>query len=592
MTKKQKRKRKKWKLRRVRSALRWNRLWVVMAAATLGLSLVAVIVITQVVYYHANNAINQSIIQNNSQIARNVGSSIDSYINEMVSISNNVTALLNQVPPEELSQRLFVFLREDIETIAVFDEQGRIVLNTDPRPLREDIRLTRQSWFTRVSASDAGYLISAPHVQRLYRGSYPWVITLTRGVSWTQGGTTHHGIIMVDMNFTRIQSLCSRVLENDGYLYITDVQGNVVYHPKQQMIYAGILPEDVTLTVGGNEGNTVVESSGGKLTASVQTLGETPWKVIGVASLNGLAAYDSGTDAFVATAIVSLALAVLIGSLLISRLILRPLHRLMALMEDSSDVEKMPRAPEGGLYEVGQLGKSLNGMVDRIRQLMLQVREEQQLLHRSELKTLNAQINPHFLYNTLDSVIWLAESGDEKGVIQMVMALSKYFRLSLSGAKDFIPVADELQQVENYLIIQKMRFGESFTYQIFCEDAVREITIPKILLQPIVENALVHGISTMGEGGCIQIIARRCSDMLLMEVRDNGCGIKPEVLAHILEANTHSGSGIGLKNVHQRIQLTCGTKYGLEVLSELDEGTTVFVYLPLETDSEKRGAKE
>lgn len=581
-----------WRFRRLRSALRWNRLWVVMAAATLGLSLVAVIVITQVVYYHANNAINQSIIQNNSQIARNVGSSIDSYINEMVSISNNVTALLNQVPSEKLSQRLFVFLREDVETIAVFDERGEIVLNTDSRPLREDIKVTRQSWFTGVSASDAGYLISAPHVQRLYRGSYPWVITLTRGVSWTQGGTVHHGIIMVDMNFTRIQSLCSRVLENDGYLYITDTQGNVVYHPKQQMIYAGILSEDVTLTAGGDEGNAVVENSGGKLTASVQSLGKTPWKVIGVASLNGLAAYDSGTDAFVVTAIVTLALAVLIGSLLISRLILRPLHRLMALMENPPDMELMLRAPEGGLYEVGQLGKSFNGMVDRIRQLMLQVREEQQLLHRSELKTLNAQINPHFLYNTLDSVIWLAESGDENGVIQMVMALSKYFRLSLSGAKDFISVADELQQVENYLIIQKMRFGESFTYQIVCEDAVRQITIPKILLQPIVENALVHGIGTMGEGGCIQITARRISGALLMEVRDNGCGISPEVLAHILESHSRSSSGIGLKNVHQRIQLICGAEYGLEVQSELDEGTAVFVYLPLENGSEKEGEKE
>jgi two-component system, sensor histidine kinase YesM len=559
----------------------WDSLWVLMAATSLGLSLVAVVAITLIVYRHADDAINRSIAQNNAQITDNVAASIDSYIKEMVSISDNITDLLSRNSAEEVNNNLLVFLREDIETIAVFDGDGKPVITTDSRPLRDDIEVTRQSWFKGASTNDRNYLISQPHVQRLYRGEYPWVITLTRGVSWEQDGQTHHGTMIVDMNFSRIKDLCSRDLENDGYLYITNQQGNVVYHPKQQMIYAGILPEEITLASNMQEGSSVVPTKDVQLSVCVKPLSNAAWRVIGVSSMDGLATYNSGPENYIVLAILLLVTGVLAGSLILSREMIRPLIHLMELMGRVSNGEETVPAPEGGIYEVGQLGKSFNRMVARIRQLMIQVRKEQEQLHRSELKALNAQMNPHFLYNTLDSVIWLAKCGDEERVIQIVLALSKYFRLSLSGAKDFITVEDELQQVEKYLMIQKMRFGDAFSYQIECEDEVRMAKTPKIMLQPIVENAIVHGIGTIEGGGEITITARRRGDHLELAVHDNGCGIKPSVLEHILETDPRSRSGIGLKNVHQRIRLICGPEYGLKVESELDEGTTVRVCLPL-----------
>lgn len=559
----------------------WNSLWVIMAVSTLGLSLIAVIAITLIVYRHADTAINQSIEQSNAQITDNVATSIDSYINEMVSISNTVTDLLVRQSAEELNSSLVVFLREDIETIAVFDSDGKPVVTTDSRPLRMDIEVTRQSWFTGASTNGQRYLISQPHVQRLYRGEYPWVITLTRGVRWKQDGQTRSGIMIVDMNFTRIKDLCSRDLKNDGYLYITNQQGEVVYHPKQQMIYAGILPEEITLASHLNQGSSVVKTQTVQLAVCAKPLSNAAWRVIGVSSLDGLATYDSGPGTYIVLSIVLLAVAILAGSLILSREMIRPLHKLMALMGNMSDGETTKPVPVDGIYEVGQLGDSFNRMVVRIRQLMVQVRTEQEQLHRSELKALNAQMNPHFLYNTLDSVIWLAESGDQKGVIQMVLALSSYFRLSLSGAKDFITVENELQQVEKYLMIQKMRFGDAFTYQISYENEIRKAKTPKIMLQPIVENAIVHGVGTMGEGGSITISARRLAGSLELSVRDNGCGMKPDVLRHILEPGSGSRSGIGLRNVHHRIKLACGQEYGLTVESELDEGTTVRIHLPL-----------
>ena len=578
--------------RRRPSPFHWNSLWMLTAAVTLGISLAAVLAVTKIVYSHANQTINQSIEQSNAQVDSNVASSIDQYIHEMASISDSVANLLNEFPAAELNRRLFVFLREDIETIAVFDRNGTPLVATDNRAMRSDISVTQQSWFTGASTSGRRYLISQPHVQRLYRGEYPWVITLSRSVSWVQNGSKYYGIMIVDMNFSRIKYLCSRDLESGGYIYITDQMGDVVYHPKQQMIYAGVLPKDIPSEENLSEGSSVVDGGGGKLAVCVRTLSNAAWRVIGVTSMNGLATYDGGPDTYVEVAILLLAAAILAGSLFISRQMVQPLHNLMTLMGRVSKGEETALAPVTGIYEAGRLGDSFNRMVTRIRQLMVQVRTEQEQLDRSELKTLNAQINPHFLYNTLDSVVWLAQSGDEKHVVQMVLALSKYFRLSLSGAKDFITAGEELQQVENYLIIQKMRFGDSFTYQITCEDEVRSAQTPKIVLQPIVENAIVHGVGTLSEGGKILIEAHRSGRELEFSVRDNGCGIKPDVLAHILERNPSSRSGIGLKNVHQRIKLACGQEYGLQVESELDEGTVVRVRLPLRYDAPQKGGAE
>lgn len=573
------------------SIFHWNSLWVIMTIITMSLSLIAVVAITLIVYHHADTAINRSIEQNNVKIVDNVAVSIDSYIREMVSISDNITNLLSQHSAGELNKRLVIFLREDIETIAVFDNSGKPIVTTDSRPLRGDIEVTRQSWYSGASTNGRNYLISQPHVQRLYRGDYPWVITLTRNVTWTQDGQKHGGIMIVDMNFSRIKDLCSRDRRSDGYFYIMNQQGSVVYHPNQQMIYAGIMPEETTLAANLKEGSSVVKTKSGQADVCVKSLYNAAWRVIGVSPMNGLATYQSGPGPYIVLAIILLAIAILVGSLIISRQMIRPLYKLMSLMGHMSAGADTELAPVTGIYEVGQLGDSFNRMVARIRQLMVQVRTEQEQLRRSEIKALNAQMNPHFLYNTLDSVIWLAESGDQQGVVRMVLALSEYFRLSLSGAKDFITVEDELQQVEKYLMIQKMRFGDAFTYRIDCGDEVRRARTPKIVLQPIVENAIVHGVGTMEEGGIIVITARRSGTRLELAVRDNGCGIKPDVLEHVLEADAGSRSGIGLKNVHQRIRLMCGRKYGLKVESELDEGTTVRVQLPFRLEPPRKEEK-
>lgn len=561
---------------------RWNSLQVVLSIVMLGLSLTAVMVISQLIYSHASATINYSVSQNNIQIVSDVAKSIDSYIDEMESISDTITNLLAKEPVENLNRSTVVFLRDDIETIAVFDETQNAVFCTDSRTLRDDIDLTRQSWFTGVIAQHSNYLISVPHVQRLFWGDYPWVITLTRGVAWKQGGVVHNGVVMVDMNFNRIRDLCTRDLENHGYLYIMGTDGSIIYHPMQQMIYAGIQPKEFQATSHLRDGSSQVTNDGQKLSVAVKTLSGASWKVIGVSTLQGLDAYGNGLKNYIMTAVFLLSLALFCASIVVSRGIVSPLRQLVFLMGRISGNGEDICAPEKGVFEIRTLSASFNRMVRRIRQLMNQVKEEQEQLRRSELKALYSQINPHFLYNTLDSVVWLAQSGDQKNVVHMVMALAKFFRMSLSGGRESITVEEELQQVENYLIIQQLRFYNTFTYEISCEDEIKRAITPKLVLQPLVENAIVHGLGTLGESGVITVKAQKRDNMLLFEVRDNGCGIPPEKLEHILETSPKSRNGFGLKNVHERIRLGCGPEYGLTLESEPDEGTTVWVKLPLQ----------
>jgi len=581
---------KLWNKIRLEGTLRWNSLQVILSVVMLGLSLAAVLIITQLIYSHASDVINYSVNQNNKQIVGDVGKSIDSYIAEMEAISDTITKLLATEPVENLNERTVVFLRNDIETIAVFDETENAVFCTDSRKLRSDVDLTRQSWFTGVIAQGSDYLLSVPHVQRLFRGDYPWVITLTRGVTWKQNGITHNGVVMVDMNFNRIRDLCTRNLENNGYLYIVGTNGSIIYHPMQQMIYAGILPTEFKLTSRLKDGNSEIPNGGEKLAVAVKTLSDASWRVISVSTLKGLDTYGSGVKSYIITAILFLSLALLGASIIVSRGIVHPLHQLVVLMGRVSGDGEDICSPEKGVFEVRRLSLSFNKMVRRIRQLMNQVKQEQEQLRRSELKALYSQINPHFLYNTLDSVVWLAQSGDEKNVIHMVMALAKFFRMSLSGGRESITVEEELLQVENYLIIQQMRFDNAFTYEISCEEEIKKAITPKIVLQPLVENAIVHGLGTLGDSGLITVTAKKQNDLLIFEVHDNGCGIPLKKLEHILETDPHSPNGFGLKNVHERIRLGCGPEYGLELESKPDEETTVRVRLPLQfSDTQEVG---
>ncbi len=570
--------------------LKWNSLLMVTAVSTTVIAVAAVLAITTLMKGRFDASTDETIRMTNAQIVDNLRQNIDGYLNEMVAVSDSVAKMLQDGSMQDRTPH-FV-LRKDIDTIAVFDQAGGLLLKTDARPLKPYAQVKEEQWFRSVPPGSKNYTISAPHVQRLYEGEYPWVLSLSKGVQWQEGDDAQMGIILVDMNFQSIQQLCSNRLGQGGYLFILDEDGELIYHPNQQMIYYGVPDEAVERAASIGPGDTILDWGNKRYSVSVRKLSGTGWRIVGVSPLQGLFYYGTELPNLITIIAMTAAMIVLVLSVIVSYFTTNPIRRLIRVMGKVEDGSLDAFSTEHGVYEVQELSRSFNNMIYRIRHLMVQVVEEQQRLRKSEMKTLHAQINPHFLYNTLDSIVWMAESGDNANVVKMISALAQFFRLSLSGGRDTITVEEELRHAENYLIIQKMRYSDQFTYEIKAEPMVRTYKTLKIVLQPLVENAILHGVSNLPYPGKIQVSAEICDGKLLFAVRDNGFGILPDKLEHILDSKTKSKSGIGVKNVNDRIRLLFGKEYGLQYDSELDEGTTVRIWLPLVKDEEGTGMHE
>lgn len=262
----------------------------------------------------------------------------------------------------------------------------------------------------------------------------------------------------------------------------------------------------------------------------------------------------------------------------------RPITELVEVTQQVSQGNLQVRSHVNTGVEAKQLSESLNTMIDKINELLEQVKKEQIRIRKAEFELLQAQINPHFLYNTLDTIIWLAESDEQKQVVHMVESLSDFFRTSLNQGKDIISIKEEIQHVRSYLEIQQMRYQDILEYEINVPEEFYQNTIPKITVQPLVENALYHGIKNKRGKGKITVRGYREGSFFILEVQDNGIGMQPERLEQVRNALVHKqfveSKVYGLYNVNERIRLNCGEEYGLRISSTYQEGTTVKIFLP------------
>ncbi|KAB8145587.1 sensor histidine kinase [Chloroflexia bacterium SDU3-3] len=269
----------------------------------------------------------------------------------------------------------------------------------------------------------------------------------------------------------------------------------------------------------------------------------------------------------------------------ISRTIYAPLKRLHDATTTIARHDLEVLATSENTDEITELVGSFNAMVRRIRELLAAKVQEQENLKKAELRALQAQINPHFLYNTLDTIIWMAESNRTRQVVDLVSALSRFFRITLSKGRDWITVRDEIEHVSSYLAIQKMRYRDILDYTIDVEADILDTQMLKLTLQPLVENALYHGIKNKRSGGRITVRGRRVGQDVRLDVEDNGIGMRADLVSQLgaMLARTdhpHSESGYGLNNVNQRIKLFYGQQYGLTIVSAHQIGTQVSILLP------------
>ena len=282
-----------------------------------------------------------------------------------------------------------------------------------------------------------------------------------------------------------------------------------------------------------------------------------------------------------AAIVIALFVLLLLYSIRVSRRITAPMQALSRKAEQFGSDNFAGSPVETNIVELKILDRNFDKMAGRISSLMDRQRRDQQSLHRAELELLQAQINPHFLYNTLDSIAILAESQREEDVIDMVNSLSTFFRNSLNRGEDIISLRSELIQARSYLEIQQIRYSDILTWRIDVPENIQDCNVPKLILQPLIENALYHGIKNRRGRGLIDITGIEEGEDLLLQVKDNGAGMTPEQLTLLNSgAFEEHHSGLGLKNVHQRIRLYCGNHYGLSFDSTPGEGTTVTVRLP------------
>ncbi len=273
-------------------------------------------------------------------------------------------------------------------------------------------------------------------------------------------------------------------------------------------------------------------------------------------------------------------------SLYIPQTITKPITRLSEVTDQVAKGDLSVRSDVASGGEVGVLSDSLNAMIDKINELLTQVTKEQTSLRKAELELLQSQINPHFLYNTLDTIVWLAEGSDQAKVVSMVESLSDFFRTSLNEGKDIITIREEMQHVRSYLQIQQVRYQDILEYEIDVPESILNFSIPKISVQPLVENALYHGIKNKRRMGKITVTGEEKEDRILIRVEDNGIGMTKErleaVTVRITDPNLESAEAYGLYNVNERIRLKFGDSYGVSIRSEYEEGTVCEICLPKE----------
>ena len=429
---------------------------------------------------------------------------------------------------------------------------------------------------------------------------YRWVVSLSRQVEMTRAGAIESGVLLVDMSFGGIEQICKDVdLSSTGYLYLIDGDGEIIYHPRQQLIYAGLLEENNLAAAGYTDGSHQETFGGTRREVTVKTVGYTGWKLVGVVPSENLwDNYGQLVLFFLFVVLFSVFLLVFVN-LRLSEWITAPVKKLDRAVKELEHGSTEVDFDVGGPGEMEHLSHSVRSMVSTMRHLMDDIIEQEEQKRRSELEVLQSQINPHFLYNTLDSVIWMTENGRTDDAVVMLTSLARFFRISLSRGSSIIPIRDELEHARHYLTIQKMRYKNKFSATITAEDGVESLCTIKLIVQPILENAIYHGMAYADGDGEITVRAFRDGGDVLIEVSDNGPGMPEEVVESLLNPNGPAaaagakGSGIGFRNVHRRIRLTFGADYGLTIFSEPDDGTTVRIRLPaLDEEAARRYRKE
>lgn len=563
------------------------------------LILTAVAIVTAVSLRYTRSSILENSSMYTQTIIRQMNQNIDSYINYMENIASVVAGnedaqyyLFGENGEDVTSHRkrlqeLFNLIlqgREDIRNIGIIQKGGRALFNRGYQSVNPNIDISSQEWYEDAINNASRSALTSSHVQHVIKGERPWVITLSRGIRNFTGSGSKEGVVFIDLNYSAISELCDQTtIGEKGYVFILDQDGNIVYHPQQQQLYNELQTENIDLVMNADT-DTVLEDNhdDGKL-YTISRSEKTGWTVVGCMDVAELLERSNQAQIiYILTAVALFGIALFLSSIIAKNITL-PIQRLrdsMAKVQEgdftTADVEVISE------NEIGSLTQSFNVMTHRIEELMEQNVHDQEEKRKSELKALQSQINPHFLYNTLDSIIWMAEGKKNEEVVLMTASLARLLRQSISNEDELVSIGQEIEYARSYLTIQKMRYKDKLEFQIEVEPCIVSSQIIKLVLQPIIENAIYHGLKYKENKGLLIVRGYECGSNIVLDIIDNGVGMEKETLEHIFEkhkVNYHS-NGVGVYNVQKRLQLYYGSDYGITYQSEKGRGTRATITIP------------
>ena len=566
-------------------------------AAVTVLLLSAVLIITGVSMRYTRNSIFENSSVYTQNIIKQMNQNIDSYIDYMENIAYMISSNedvqeylfgdnVDDGTRERLINQFKTILdgRSDIRNLGIIGINGRKLINDGKQSVNPDLKLSTQEWYLDALQKPEGPLLTTSNVQHIVSGERPWVITLSRGIRNFSNGGEKEGVFFIDLNYSAISELCDQnTIGTKGYAFILDESGSIVYHPQQQQLYNELQTENIDL-ITDTKDDTVRTGSGnkGKLYC-ISRSNKTGWTVVGCMSISELLRKSSQAQSIYVLIAAALMIVALIFSSFLAKGFTYPIQRLR---------DSMARVQEGDFNgadveidsdnEIGSLTRSFNVMTHRIQDLMEQNVKDQEAKRKSELKALQSQINPHFLYNTLDSIIWMAEGKKYEEVVLMTASLARLLRQSISNEDEVVPISREVEYAKGYLTIQKMRYKDKLEFQIDVEPSILNIPLIKLVLQPIIENAIYHGLKYKESKGLLLVKGFMKDGNAVLKVIDDGVGMDEETLAHIYDrhkVNYHS-NGVGVYNVQKRLKLYYGENYGITYESEQGVGTTATITIP------------
>lgn len=554
---------------------------------TVFIVIASLLLISITTFINYQNTTSEIVRDTSKEINKQIILNFENYIDSVIDTANYIQQKTIEFGLKDQNNQLnevysqAAEVQSDIESIVLLTMGGTKIISSTTKEISTS-NLAGKEWFLDAIRDDSIYHFSSPHLQDILQASNVEVITVTKVIDYYIAGEKTKGVLVVDINTSSIINLTETTnLGEGGHIVILNDDDSLIYTNNDLCDDSDCESIELAKGLFGGE-NATIDSKA--MYVNVNTLTSTRWRMATFINIEIIQQTSTNNLIVLLSLLLTTLIITMIASSYIANRISRPINKLKDHMQLIESGEFYQEIEISGQKEVIILAHSFNSMIAEIRQLMTTVINEQKSKRKTEFQALQNQINPHFLYNTLDSIVYLSEHNMNDKVIEMVVALSKFFRISISRGKNIITLKEELEHARNYLLIQQIRYHEKFDFHFEIDEKLNDCNVVKLSLQPLIENAIYHGISTEYGKGLITIRAYQKQNYLYIEVEDDGYGINPEMIEELYHRihQEQPGKSVGMRNVYQRLKLYYGENAKFEIISELDENTIIRFIIPIE----------